>query len=215
MVNISRLIFIVGIDGSGKSFFTEQLISELRKRQIPAVHLWSRFNNITSKPLLGLCRLLGLNYYEKHHGVLIGYHDFEKSKFISGLFVVFQIIDLWLVTVFRLWPKMLGKKVLLCDRGAYDTLIDVMVDTKNRLLVNSFIGRAFVLPLPRNHKVFLLQRDPEKIFTSRQDVKIDKNFGLRYDLYRECAKTFGWTVIENNGTPEDTLRNLLSQLSFQ
>jgi len=212
LFELPKIIFVTGVDGSGKSFFTEKLVSELEKRHIPVVHLWSRFNNITSKPLLGLCRLIGLNYYENHNGVTIGYHDFEKSKIVSWLFILFQIIDVWLVTLFRIRPKLIGKRILVCDRGAYDTLIDVMVDTKNINLYKSSLGKAFLKFLPVRHKVFFIVREPQKIFEGRPDVKLDKNFRMRYEMYQACSKEFKWTAIQNNGTSEETLNSILSQL---
>lgn len=214
MVNLPKIIFITGIDGSGKSFFTGKLVSELKKGQIPVIHVWSRFNNITSKPLLGFCRLIGLNYYKKHNGITIGYHDFEKSKLISWLFVFFQLIDIWLVTLFKIRPKSKGNRVLVCDRGACDTLIDIMVDTKNTDLYKSSLGKAFLKFLPVPHKVLYIVREPEKIIKNRPDVKLDKNFRMRYELYQECSNEFNWTAIQNNGTPEETLKKILSQLSL-
>jgi thymidylate kinase len=210
---IPRLIFITGVDGSGKSLFTQKLIGELKGRGLPAVHLWSRFNNITSKPLLAFCRLVGLNYYETTDGILVGYHDFEKSRVISWCFIFCQLIDIWIVTLCRIWPRVAAGKILVCDRGAYDTLIDVMVDTKNRLLCHTFVGRLFLLLLPKRHKVFLLNREPEAIFALRPDVRADKNFDLRRQLYNDNAKLFKWETIENNGAKDNTLSELISRIT--
>lgn len=209
-----NLIFITGVDGSGKSFITEKLIGELKKREIPVRHLWSRFNNIVTKPLLAFCRLIGLNYYETKNGTRIGYHDFEKSKIISWCFIICQLVDIWIVTLVKIWPQIITNNILVCDRGAYDTLIDVMVDTKNRSLGCSKIGEAFLLLLPRRHKVFFLQRDPKLIISSRPDVEVDKNFDLRRELYRFCAQRFNWLVVDNNGHPDDTLNQILSKLAI-
>ena len=103
--NLPKLIFITGIDGSGKTLLSKMLISELEKKGLPTVHMWSRFNNITSKPLLAFCRFNGLNYYKQHDETIIGYHDFERSRIISWLFIFFQLIDVWLVTLFKIWPN--------------------------------------------------------------------------------------------------------------
>lgn len=211
---LSKIIFITGVDGSGKSFFAEKLIAELLKRKFSVTHLWSRFNNISSKPLLAFCRIIGLNYYEKHNGVTIGYHDFHKSKIIARLFIYFQLIDIWLVTFCRIRPRSEVQGVLVCDRGVYDTLIDVMVDTGNTNLYKSPLGKAFLKYLPKPHKVLFLMRESEKIFESRPDVKLDRNFNMRYELYQACAKEFNWTVIDNNGSPEETFRTIVSQLGL-
>ena len=145
----------------------------------------------------------------------MGYHDFEKSKLISWLFVFFQLLDVWLVTILRILPEIMRGKVLICDRGPYDTLIDVMTDTKNKTLHTSAIGKAFVKFLPASHRVLFIARAPERIFASRPDVKIDRNFNLRYELYGSCSKHFRWTVIDNNGTPEKTLGRLREELSLR
>ncbi len=216
MLDLPKIIYLTGADGSGKTFFAEKLIDELNKRDILTSHLWSRFNNIISKPLLGFCRLIGLNYYEKHNGVTVGYHDFEKSKVISWLFIFFQLVDTWLVTVFKVRPRTnKNNEILVCDRGAYDTLIDVMVDTKNTNLYKTSLGKAFLKLLPRPHEVIFLAREPEKIFESRPDVKFDKNFKLRYELYMACSKEFNWTIIDNNGMPEETLKAVLNKLTLK
>lgn len=212
--NLPNLIFITGVDGSGKSYFAKRLIEELHLLGIPVQHLWSRFNNILSKPLLAFCRLIGLNYYETENGTLMGYHDFEKSKIISWCFIVCQLIDIWIVTLFKIWPRIISGEILVCDRGAYDTLIDIMVDTKNGSLCDSKIARAFLFLLPRHHRVFFLWRQPEEIYRSRPDVIIDRNFEFRYQLYLSCADTFGWSIIDNNNTPGYTLNNILIELDI-
>lgn len=209
---LPRVIYITGVDGSGKSFLTEKLIAELQQQGVLATHLWLRFANITSKPLLAICRLLGLNYYVKENGVRIGYHDFHKSSLISWLFVLFQLIDTWLVTLLKVWPRLLKANVIVCDRGAYDTLIDVMVDTKIKSLYRSALGQLFVKLLPTSHKVLLISRKPGAIFNSRPDVQVDKNFALRCELYKDCAAHFKWSVIDNNGTPEQTMHQLVQEL---
>lgn len=206
------LIFLTGVDGSGKSFIAEKLIEELKTRGMPIRHLWSRFNNIISKPLLAFCWLIGLNYYETKSGTRIGYHDFGKSKIISWCFIICQLIDIWIVTILKIWPQTLKRMIIVCDRGAYDTLIDVMVDTKNHSLGCSKIGEAFLFLLPKHHKVFFLQRDPAMIFRSRPDVGVDRNFELRCELYRSCAQSFGWMIVDNNNSPDETLDQILSEL---
>lgn len=211
-VGLPRIIYITGVDGSGKTFLTEKLIVELRQRGISVDHLWLRFTNITSKPLLAICRLLGLSYYVEVDRIRIGYHDFHRSALISWMFILFQLADTWLVTLFKVRPKLRNSHVLVCDRGAYDTLIDVMVDTQVTSLSRHKFGKLFVALLPASHKVLLISRNPEAIFKSRPDVQVDKNFALRCELYKDCAAQFKWSVVDNNGTPEQTMCMLMQEL---
>jgi thymidylate kinase len=207
-----NIIFLTGVDGSGKSLLAGRLIEELQKEGLPVRHLWYRFNNIVSKPLLAFCRLIGLNHYKILSGTKIGYHDFEKSKIISWCFIICQLIDIWIVTLYKIWPQIITNNILVCDRGTYDTLVDVMVDTKNRSLCCSIIGKAFLLLLPRQRKIFYLQRNNKLIFKSRPDVSVDKNFDLRCELYQDCAKRFNWLTVNNDGSLVKTLNQILNDL---
>jgi thymidylate kinase len=212
--SLPKLIFIVGVDGVGKTHFTERLLATLETKGINARRLWVRFMNITTKPLLGFCRLIGLSYYEKKDSVVVGYHDFERSKVVSQLFILFQLLDVWIVTIFRIWPRIIKGQTLICDRGAYDTLIDVMVDTKNTSLYNSRLGKAFIWLLPSAHKVIFILREPDQIFLQRPDVKFDRNFELRCQLYNACSDRFKWSSISNNGTSDETFRKIKTELTL-
>ena len=209
---LPRIIFFVGVDGAGKSYFTQKLLYELKNQGASASHLWLRFSNITSKPLLALCRILKLNYYENHHDVRVGYHDFEKSKTVSALFIFLQLIDVWIVTLIKLWPRLLLYRVIVCDRGVFDTLVDVMVDTKKNKLYSQLIGKLYTALLPKSYVVIYLSRDPDKIFEMRPDVFFDRNFNIRVSLYNTCAEFFDWKIVDNNHTETETFKSILSEL---
>ena len=63
-VKLPRIIFFVGVDGAGKTLYANMLLEELKRRGVDCRHVWSRYNNYLSKPLLGLTRLTGHNYKE-------------------------------------------------------------------------------------------------------------------------------------------------------
>ena len=123
--NIPKLIYITGIDGSGKSTVSEHLADQLRSKGYEVNILWLRFNHVFSKPLLGLCRLLGYTKYEKPGGIHVGYHDFYKSKIISYLFIFFQYLDAVRVKYTKILPLYRKKNsVIILDRYVYDILIE-------------------------------------------------------------------------------------------
>ena len=86
--NIPDLIYVMGIDGSGKSTVSEYLADELREKGYDVDVVWLRFNHVITKPLLGFCRLIGLTRYETCDGIRVGYHDFYKSSVISFFFIL-------------------------------------------------------------------------------------------------------------------------------
>ena len=133
----NKVIFLVGADGVGKTTIAEKLAEELKRRNIRVERGWSRYNNFISKPLLAFTRLIGLNYIEENDGHRVGYHDFHKSKLIGALFVVLQAIDVNIATFFKVRRRIPKDGVLLCDRGPFDTLFDVMLDTGFKNLGNT------------------------------------------------------------------------------
>jgi hypothetical protein len=139
------IIFLTGVDGSGKTFICDRLLARLRERGVPVIHVWSRFNNYVSKPLLAFTRVIGLNYYETHNGTRIGYHDFDNDRAIASLFIMCQLVDVWIASVLKFWfPIILRKSVIVSDRGPHDTLIDVALDTGFPNLARTAIGRLFL-----------------------------------------------------------------------
>lgn len=207
----SKLVIMTGIDGAGKTLYAKRLVKELKKIGVEIEYIWSRYNNFFSKPLLALTYLTGHNYREYHQGFRFGYHDFGRSKTISWLFTFLQAIDLNLATRVKINRQLKGANYLVCDRGPYDTLIDVMLDT-GRDLLNGKQAEKFLKSLPENHLVFYIYRPLTEIYKSRPELKHDKNLPKKYKLYQSCCDYFSWKRIENVGTPETVFNKIISEL---
>ena len=209
---LPKIIFIVGVDGAGKTLYANSLLEELRHREIKAGYVWSRYNNFLSKPLLAMTRLTGHNYKEYHQGVEFGYHNFWRSWVLSYLFVLLQIIDLNLATYFKIRTLTRNKRVVVCDRGPYDTLVDVVLDTRMISLIDRH-DRLFFLSLPRDHEVIYIRRALEDIYRKRPEMKYDRNLGLKSRLYNECYRRFGWKKVENTGSPDCVFKKIVRLLA--
>lgn len=208
---LPRIIFFVGVDGTGKTLYANMLLEELKHRGIDCYHGWSRYNNYLSKPLLGLTRLTGHNYKEYHHGVEFGYHNFGRSKILSYFFIFFQIFDLNIATYFKITRHAKEDKVLVCERGPYDTIVDVMLDTDRTFLSDKYVKR-FLAFLPKDHLVFYLYRSPEKIYEDRPELKHDKTLKHKDRLYQLCYHRFGWPRIENVHPPRIVFSTIIKLL---
>lgn len=209
----SRIIFLTGVDGSGKTFLAKRLIELLSGRGIQTRYVWSRFNNYLSKPLLAYTRLVGLNYYENHEGVKVGYHNFKGHTAVSAAFVALQLADVWISAIVKFWiPLFLRRNVIVSDRGPYDTLIDVALDTGYDDLPCSFWGHLYARAIPFSHAVFLVDRDSEKIEHDRPDTRLDRTHERRRSLYARHRDVLGFRVINNNGAIEDSLSQIIEIL---
>jgi len=210
-----KIIFLTGVDGSGKTCLAGKLRELLKSRNVPSVHRWSRFNNYLSKPLLGFTRAIGLNYYEEVNRGRIGYHDFEKSPAISTLFIMLQLIDGWAANLARFWlPALIKRTVIIADRGPFDTLIDLMVDTKKTELGKSKRAKLLFMFIPKPYAILHIRRSLDNILRDRPDVKADRHFYLKQTLYLEYCDFFNIPYTDNNGSPENTFKQLILKLNL-
>lgn len=198
---IPKLIYITGIDGSGKSTVSEHLANTLRKRGYHVNVMWLRFNHVISKPFLGLCRLLGYTKYETHDGIRVGYHNFYRSTLISYTFIALQYLDAIRAKYLHILPKY-GKDntIIVLDRYIYDILIDIAVDTRISHLLSSSIGRKFKNIMPEDSITILVKRSLPEILKVRPEGKVDRNFEARFLHYEELTNEKNLSVIDNNGT---------------
>lgn len=156
--------------------------------------------------------MIRLNYKVQENGVKIGYHDFYKSKIISILFIVFQIIDNFIDIIFKYKIKA-RKAVILGDRSAYDTIVDILVDTRCDFLLKKSFIRLFTLALPKKKKVIYISRPKSEIFSSRPEVRLDKNFDVRLRYYQQLQSHLNLTEVRNEASPDLVLHEILDHIN--
>ncbi len=199
-----RLLAICGIDGAGKTLLVERLAARLATSGIRTRHVWSRFRNYLSKPLLAAARLTGHNRKERHPGFTIGYHDFAGTAYARP-FLALQAIDLALDTLARFR----GPAPILADRCPLDTLVDLCVDTGLDALVLDRLGPRLLRLLPRPAAAVVVERSPELIAPLRPDAVADRHFERRRRLYRRLAAALDLPLIDNDGPIEATVEAVL------
>jgi hypothetical protein len=193
------LIFIVGTDGSGKTHLANVLKETLAGHGYRTEVVWSRFQNFFSKPFLALTRLSGHNHYRVLDGVRFGFHDFKALGPLRWLFAILQAIDVNIGAYLNITRKRRTVDVLICERGPWDTLSDVMVDTGLRISPQSLLGRVFLLQAKKAGPVFLIQRSPVNVIATRPELHYDYKLNAKVDSYNYLTARQNWTVIENNG----------------
>ncbi len=209
--DVPCLIYIMGIDGSGKSTVSEHLADQLRGQGYDVDILWLRFNHVLSKPLLGLCRLLGYTKYETQGGIRVGYHDFYKSKIVSYAFIFFQYLDALRVKYTKILTGIRKKnRIIILDRYVYDILIDVAVDTRKKDLLYSWAGKHYKELLPNNAINILVRRDWQDIIKARPEGEVDRNFESRFNYFESIKNEANINVIDNTGTLNELLDSAMN-----
>lgn len=214
-MKVPRLIYVMGIDGAGKSTVVEWLARTLTDKGQRAEVRWLRFNHFFSKPLLGFCRIAGLTRYETIQGIRVGYHNFHRSKLISWMFVALQYLDALRIRWFWIAPRLRrGDRVLILDRYIYDILVDLMVDTRISELDRHPLGRAFLRLLPKESVVMFITRNEDKLLHVRPESKVDRNFPVRWRLYHALSARHGLVPLQNDGDLESLFEEVAKRASI-
>ena len=217
-MGMGRIIALAGIDGSGKTTLSSWLCAELLRRGHAPEVIWSRFNNYFSAPFLAATRLTGHNYYTSNEGTRMGFHSFESLPVpIGALFVFLQVIDVNIATLFKVNIPSRRKPVVVCERGPWDTLVDVSADLMSETLPKGVWSDLFLNQIESRTDMVLVERDVNRIRACRPELRYDRKLEFRQQAYRALAERRGWAIVDNNGSLEETQAQLsqwLDSLEF-
>lgn len=211
---LPTLISIVGVDGSGKTTLASWLVDELAAQGHRPVLVWSRFRNYLSKPLLALTRLTGHNYYRTVDGVKFGFHDFERLVGYRELFAVLQAIDVNIAAYARIHRRRAASDIVICERGPWDTLVDVAADTGLDWLPGSPLGALYSLLMRRDARVLWVSRSRDNILRTRPELVHDHKLAPRMAVYAQLAARHRWDIIDNNGSLDDARQRIRTALNL-
>ncbi len=208
------ICYICGADGSGKTTQCERLIVDLKAKQMKVKHVWLRYPKLLSKPLMVYCRLAGLTRYWYVDGIRVGKHEFYRSWLVSRLYPWLQLIDLAIVAFFsvRLAQLFDPSRVIVMDRFAIDTLVDVMTDTRRPDLLSTSVGRGYVKVLPPTTRVAVLYVPPGILRHRRKDVEHDATLEERQELFMQVARQLNLPVVDAGQTLDETYRQVSEKL---
>lgn len=207
------IIVISGIDGSGKTSIIDIIQEELLKQGIKPRYAWLRYNHYLTKLLLAFCRFAKYTRYKHFKKSRVVYHDFHQSKLISYMFVWSTYIDTFFASIIKVYiPLCFSNRVIICDRWIYDIMVDLEVDTKLNFNSGSFFNRLYKNLLPKNVNYFLIMRSFELVKTTRDESINDDNFSIRYKYYQRHANDPELNVINNDGTIEDSVKQVMGKI---
>ncbi|MGI6078572.1 MAG: hypothetical protein ACOYCB_10520 [Fastidiosipilaceae bacterium] len=207
-----KLICIIGPDGTGKTTQANLLVDYLRQQGTDCGYKWLRFHHFFSLPVLAVARLMGLSRVETlESGKKIGYHEFHRSRLFSTVYPYVLFIDTLLFMTLKVTiPIKLFGKTIVCDRFIYDTLVDLMISTKNSDILYSGVARRYVAIIPKNCLVMAFSGDEETLRSRREDIQYDKVLPQKIHYYDLICDAFSIPTIDASlpiRTVEQSVRN--------
>jgi len=140
--------------------------------------------------------------------------DFEHLVGYRELFALLQAIDVNIAAYARIQRVRERSDVVICERGPWDTLVDVTADTGLAWLPASPLGAAYSLLMRRDARVLLISRDRDSILRTRPELVNDHKLAARMAVYAQLAARYGWHVVDNSRTLEDAKVQIRTALGF-
>lgn len=208
---MAKCIIISGIDGSGKSTIINETKRGLESEGKQVGYIWLRFNHYLTKCMHAIARVIGLSVKVHNEMGDVWQHRLYKNQAFCSLYIVTTFLDSW---VSRLkYNKMAkGNDVVICDRWITDILVDLATKTHREDFLNSRWPARFLRILPKNTKMFVVVRNQEALMDCRLENRVDPDFQLRLGIYQELCKKDYVTIIDNNGTIENSVKQIIQKL---
>lgn len=211
----SRLIYFVGIDGSGKTTLAKKLCDELGSKGFRVSLVWLRMNYLFTKPLLLLCRILGLTKRPVVDGRKISVHEFYRSPMIASLVRGLHAFDTFLHYVVKIYlPLKFTNKVIVCDRFIYDVFIDFSVEGRKANIFDSLLFRVCNRLMLRDAATLLICTPREHILERRPDVlQYDPDYACREKLFQDLSQRKDVLLIHNTQSLDFAYRQITTAIA--
>ena len=213
---MTKYIIISGVDGSGKTSVIEGVRKELEKQGLKVGYIWMRYNHKLVKIMHALAKLIGLSKKTQTPMGNMWLHYFYKSNIFSWFYIRCSYIDNWLA---RKKPVFLARKnnfdVVICDRWVNDIIIDLGSETHRISILNSVWFKRFQNLVPTNSFQFVVVRGRKEVLDCRVENSFNEAFSYRYDLYQNLSKMDGIHLVDNTGTIDNSVQQVLKVLNHK
>lgn len=205
---LRRLLVLSGLDGSGKSTQAELLAGRLKEEGYSVGTVWNRWEPIVSAPLVRLARL---RLKSAENVTPEGYSGFTRAKqrkmkspWKRRLWQLMVWSEYSFEVNTRLFPHILRRRGVICDRYVYDTMIDMAI---NFSLPADSLAELFHHPLlsfyPKPALVVFLDVDPFTGASRKEDGTPAEYLADRREYYLSMARLLGAPAVDACGSIDD------------
>jgi len=220
------LISISGVDGSGKSTYAEILYNTLEFCELRTRIVWSRVgSSFFLKPFSMAAKIF---HNSRRGGQQTGRDEnyieadqrrkdlFGNSSLLRQIGLLLLLSEMIWQYFFRITLPLFFKKVVICDRYFYDTIVDISV--RYGVDLESLEGKLFAKILsvltPKPDIAYILIITFEEA-CSRKEVDIKQSHLVKDQInsYREISKVFNLHQINTDN--ETSITNISDKMIYE
>jgi len=219
----SQLICFTGIDGSGKTTLAKKLTIFLQEKNLPAIYKWGRTRLLFTKPLV----YIGNKIFLKKYCITKNYDEYTQKKkflfsnnnFLSKIYLHALLFDYLLQLLIKIKIPLMRRKIVVCDRYIYDTIIaGIGIDMNfSKKQFTSILDKCFLF-LPKPNITFLVDIDENDAFLRKDDIPCKKYLQDRRFFYKQFAEQYNMNILDGSKIPEkvfiDCLKGLKNEFNI-
>lgn len=210
---MAKYIIISGVDGSGKTTVIEGVRKQLEADGKKVSYIWMRYNFKLIRILHAIAKVTGLSYKEETEMGPMWLHRFYKSKMFCWFYIRCSYIDNWWA---RKKPVRLAETeksdYVICDRWVNDIIIDLGSETHQMDILDSKWYKKFQSLLPKDSFQFVVIRHRQNVLDCRVENTFNEAFNYRFDLYQKIVEKPEVNMVDNTGTIDNSIQQVLSML---
>ena len=212
------LICFAGMDGTGKTTLSKELVELLNKKGIDCKYVYGRLEPFILKPFIMIGRLIFLRRVTPK-----SYSEYDTTRrnaikkhlFLSRAYQHLLLFDCTLQIFFKVKLPLIFGKTIVCDRYIYDTVItdlsrylDYSEDRVTNLL------DALLRFFPEPDISFLIDVPEEIAFQRKDDIPSVEYLKMLRKMYLNAGKEYRMVTLDGSKSLEE-LTSLIKNKVFK
>lgn len=202
------LICFTGIDGTGKTTLSKELVELLNKKGVKCQYVYARLNTHILKPFV----ILGEWVFLRKKDISKNYSEYsntkrkaiEKHSFLSYVYQQILLFDYLLQVFFKVKLPLIFGKNIICDRYVYDTVItDLSVDMNYSRDDTISILNNLLRFCPKPNITFLIDVPEEIAFQRKDDTPSIDYLKERRNIYLDIGKEEEMVILDGSKNLEE------------
>jgi len=196
------IIYLVGIDGSGKTTLSKNLLTRFHSNGVPFKYLYARHVPIILSPIKILSKFFlyrkntQFKNYVTYREIKSGFS--KKHKFLSRLYAALWVLDYLLFILPKTVIKINFSKYIIVDRYVGDVVVNISVASrltkKEIYLLLRFLHWFF----PRPNHSFFLDVNEEVAFQRKDDIPAIGYLKERRKAYELIKDYYNFEIVNGN-----------------
>lgn len=211
------LICFTGIDGSGKTTLSKELVKLLNRKGVKCKYVYGKLNPFISKPFI----LIGREIFLRGKNPFKDYSEYSNSKrrvimkhyFLSRIYQKILLFDYMLQIFFKIKLPLMLDKNIVCDRYVYDTIItDIAIDMYSKGRIIKLLNNLQHF-FPDPDITFLVDLPEEIAYKRKDDIPSIDYLKERRKIYLEVGEKFGMVVLDGSKSLEELRKEIQKYLT--